>query len=174
MYAIDRNGNTERINSDRVTYAPPPENGPTKYENAKTTEHLEENTDGPIYVADTLVTNRRTTEGTPEFLVRWYVWYNDFYAYEYYVNPGSFRINGESDQRWTRMGAETSRRNGDPRTTDYTLPTPTRLRRSGGGRHSDSGRRADTGDNTVTMTVTTCGTDIYVQTYERRIPTTSI
>ena len=32
-YEIDRNGATERINADRVTYEPPPENAPTKDEN---------------------------------------------------------------------------------------------------------------------------------------------
>ena len=72
------------------------------------------------------------------------------------------------------MGAGTLRRNGDPRTTDYTLTTPTRLRRSGSGRHSDSGRRDDTDEDIVTMTVTTCDTDIYAHTDEQRTPTTSI
>ena len=46
--------------------------------------------------------------------------------------------------------------------------------RNGSGRHSDSGRRDDTDDNTVTMTVTTCDTDIYAQTDEQRAATTSI
>ena len=72
------------------------------------------------------------------------------------------------------MGAGTLRRNVDPRTTHYALTTPTRLRRSGSGRHSDSGRHADTDDNTVTMTVTTCDTDIYAQTDEQRAPMTII
>ena len=72
------------------------------------------------------------------------------------------------------MGAGTLRRNGDTRTTDYTLTTPTQLRRSGSGGHSDSGRRDDTDDNAVTMNVTTCDTDIYAQTDEERAPTTSI
>ena len=66
---IDRNGVTERINADRLTYAPPPENTPTKEDNATTTERLEKNTDGLV---DRLVTHRRTTDGTLEFLVRWY------------------------------------------------------------------------------------------------------
>ena len=102
------------------------------------------------------------------------MWYNDFCAHEYYCNRGSSRINSASDQRWKRMGAEISRRNGDPRTTDGTLPTPTRLRRSGSSRYIDSGRRDVTDSNTVTMTVTTCDTDIYAQTDERRAPTTII
>ena len=72
------------------------------------------------------------------------------------------------------MGAGTLRRNWDPRTTDYTLTTPTRLRRSGSGRHSDSGRREDTDENTVTMTVTTFETDIYAQNDQQRAPTTSV
>ena len=72
MYVIDRNGTTERINADRVTYAPPPENAPTKDENDTTTEHLQKNTDGPTYGVDRLVTHTRTTNGTLEFLVRWY------------------------------------------------------------------------------------------------------
>ena len=71
-YVIDRNGATERVNADRVTYAPPPENAPTKDNNATTTEHLEKNTEGPTYVVDRLVTHRRTPDGTFEFLVRWY------------------------------------------------------------------------------------------------------
>ena len=71
-YVIDRNRATERVHADRVTYAPPPENAPTKDDNATTTEHLEKNTKGPTYVVDRPVTNRRTTDGTPEFLVRWY------------------------------------------------------------------------------------------------------
>ena len=57
---------------DRVTYAPPPENALTKYDNATITEHPEKNTDGPTYVVDKLVGHRRKTEGTLEFLVRWY------------------------------------------------------------------------------------------------------
>ena len=63
-YVIDRNGATERINADRITYAPPPVNAPTKDDNATTTEHLEKNMDGPTYVVDRLVTQRRTTVGT--------------------------------------------------------------------------------------------------------------
>ena len=54
----------KRINAGRVTYTRPPENAPTKYESATTTEHLEKNTDGPTYVVDQLVTHRRTTDGT--------------------------------------------------------------------------------------------------------------
>ena len=57
-YVIDRNGATERINADRETYAPHPENAPTKDENDTTTEHLEKNTDGPIYVVDRLGTHK--------------------------------------------------------------------------------------------------------------------
>ena len=71
-YVIDRDGATERINADRVTYAPPPENAPTKDNNATTTEHLDKNTEGPTYVVDRLVTHRRTPDGTFEFLVLWY------------------------------------------------------------------------------------------------------
>ena len=71
-YVIDRNGATERVNADRVTYAPPPGDAPTKDDNATTTEHLEKNTNGPTYVVDRLVTHGRTTDETLEFLVRWY------------------------------------------------------------------------------------------------------
>ena len=39
-YGIDSNGATERINADRVTYAPPPEKARTKDDNATTTEYL--------------------------------------------------------------------------------------------------------------------------------------
>ena len=38
----------------------------------------------------------------------------------------------------------------------------------------DSGRRNDNDDDTVTMAVKTCSTNNYVQTDERRAPTTII
>ena len=68
-YAIDRNYATERINAYRVTYGPPHVNAPTKDENAATTEHLKKNTDGSTYAFDKLVTHRRKSDGTLEFLV---------------------------------------------------------------------------------------------------------
>ena len=69
-YVIDRDGATERINADRVTYAPPPENSTAPHE--EVTGRHEKNTEGPTYVVDEILDHRKDTHGSLEFHVKWY------------------------------------------------------------------------------------------------------
>ena len=69
-YVIDRDGATERINADRVTYAPPLENSTAPHEEA-TTRH-EKNTERRTYVVDEIPDHRNDTHGPLEFHVKWY------------------------------------------------------------------------------------------------------
>ena len=69
-YVIDRDGATERINADRVTYAPPPENSTEPHE--EVTGSHEKNTEGPTYVVDEILDHRKDTHGSFEFHVKWY------------------------------------------------------------------------------------------------------
>ena len=69
-YVIDRDGATERIKADRVTYAPPPENSTAPHEEA--TERHAKNTEGPTYVVDEILDHRKDTHGSLEFHVKWY------------------------------------------------------------------------------------------------------
>jgi len=72
-FVIQRDSEVERINSDRVTYAPPPENGPPPEPFAATPAHLaEKNVEGPTFVVDRIVAHRVADDGTLELDVKWY------------------------------------------------------------------------------------------------------
>ena len=73
-YVIDRDGATEKINADRVTYAPPPENAMATHE--EVTGRHEKATEGPTYVVDEILDHRKDTHGSLELHVKWYG-YND-------------------------------------------------------------------------------------------------
>ena len=68
----------ERVNSDRVTYASPPENAPPPPENAppilrfeaSTTDILEKNIDGQTYLVDKLLEHSIHDDGSTHFLVK--------------------------------------------------------------------------------------------------------
>ena len=68
-YVIRRDGTTERINADRVTYAPPPENSTAPQEEATVSQ--EKNTEGPTYVVDEILDHRKDTHESIEFHVKW-------------------------------------------------------------------------------------------------------
>ena len=68
---IKRNEDVERINADRITYAPPPGNAPPREAFAPAGNDIEENSEGPTYVADNLLKHRVTSDGTLEFRVKW-------------------------------------------------------------------------------------------------------
>ena len=69
---IQRNQDIERINADRITYAPPPENMPPTESFALISNDIGKNTEGPTYVVDRLLEHRVTPDGTMEFHVKWY------------------------------------------------------------------------------------------------------
>ena len=69
-YGIDLHGATERINADRVLYAPPPENSTAPHEEA--TGRHEKNTEGPTYVVDEILDHRKDTQWLLESHVKWY------------------------------------------------------------------------------------------------------
>ena len=60
-----RNQDVERINADRITYAPPEAFAPTS-------DDIDKNTEGPTYVVYRLLEHRIKPDGTLEFLVKWY------------------------------------------------------------------------------------------------------
>ena len=68
---IQRNHDVKRINTDRITYAPPAENGPPPETFAPTSNDINRNTEGPTEVVDRLLEHRITSDGTLEFLVKW-------------------------------------------------------------------------------------------------------
>ena len=69
-FVIQRGEVVERVNSDRVTYAPPPENAPPilRFE-ASTTDILEKNIDGQTYLVDKLLEHSIHDDGSMHFLV---------------------------------------------------------------------------------------------------------
>ena len=70
---IQRNEDVERINADRITYAPPPENAPPPEAFARTCNDIEMNAEGITYVVDNLLKHRVTSAGTlkiPRGMVR--------------------------------------------------------------------------------------------------------
>ena len=69
-YVIDRDGATERINADRVTYAPPSENSTAPHE--EVTGRHEMNMEGPTYVVGEILDHRKDTQGSLKFHVKWY------------------------------------------------------------------------------------------------------
>ena len=60
-FFIQRNENVERINADRVTYAPPPEETPRTEAFAPTVDNISKNTEDPTSVVDKLLENRVTS-----------------------------------------------------------------------------------------------------------------
>ena len=71
-FVIQRNDDVERINGDRIIYAPPPEDAPLRDAFAPTADNISTNTEGPTYVVDRLLEHRVTPNGTLEFQVKWY------------------------------------------------------------------------------------------------------
>ena len=71
-FVIQRGEVVERVNSDRVTYAPPPENAPPilRFE-ASTADILEKNIDGQTYLVDKLLEHSIHDDGSMHFLVKW-------------------------------------------------------------------------------------------------------
>ena len=69
---IQRNQDVERINADRIPYAPPLEIAPPPEPFAPTSNDIDKNAEGPTYVADRLLEHRVTPDGTLYFRVKWY------------------------------------------------------------------------------------------------------
>ena len=71
-FVIQRGEVVERVNSDRVTYSPPPPNvPPPKPFEATTADILEKNIDGQTFVVDELLEHSVDEDGTLQFLVKW-------------------------------------------------------------------------------------------------------
>ena len=71
-FVIQRGEVVERVNSDRITYSPPPPNVPSpKPFEATTADILEKNIDGTTYVVDALLKHGFDDNGTLQFLVKW-------------------------------------------------------------------------------------------------------
>ena len=71
-FVIQRGEFVERVNPDRVTYAPPPENAPSilRFEEL-TTDFLSINIDGQIYLVEKLLEHNIENDGGMHFLVKW-------------------------------------------------------------------------------------------------------
>ena len=69
---IQRNEDVERINADRITYAPPPGNAPPPEAFAPAGNDIDKNSEGPTYAVDNLLQHRVTSDGTLEFRVKWF------------------------------------------------------------------------------------------------------
>ena len=69
---VKRNQDVERINAERITYAPPPENAPPTEAFASTSKEIDKNTERSTYVFDRILEHRITSDGTLEFLLKWY------------------------------------------------------------------------------------------------------
>ena len=70
-FVIQRGDVVERVNSDRVAYAPTPANAPPPEPCDATEADLDKNRDGPAYVVDDLLNHRVNDDGTLDFLVKW-------------------------------------------------------------------------------------------------------
>ena len=71
-FVIQRGEVVERVNSDRVTYSPPPPDAPPLPPFAATTaDVLEKNIEGQTYVVDALIDHGYDDHGVLQFLVRW-------------------------------------------------------------------------------------------------------
>ena len=69
---IQRNQDVERINTDRITYAPPPKNAPPPEAFAPTSNDIDKITEGPTYAGNRLLEHRVKRDGTLEFRMKWY------------------------------------------------------------------------------------------------------
>ena len=72
-YVIDRDGAIERVNADRVTYAPPPDNPKARQETTTEQHDNAKTTEGPTYVVDGILGHQKDAHGSLEFQVKWYV-----------------------------------------------------------------------------------------------------
>ena len=71
-FVIQRGEVVERVNSDRVTYSPPPPDAPPLPPfAATTTDVLEKNIEGQTYVVDALIDYGYDDHGVLQFLVLW-------------------------------------------------------------------------------------------------------
>ena len=71
-FVIQRGEVVERVNSDRVTYAPPPENAPRRLRfEASTADILSKNIDGRTYLVERLLEHNIEDNGDMHFLVKW-------------------------------------------------------------------------------------------------------
>ena len=71
-FVIQRKDDVERINADRITYAPPPENASPPEAIAPTNNDIDKKTDGPTNVVDRLLVHRIISDGILDFLGTWY------------------------------------------------------------------------------------------------------
>ena len=63
----------ERVNSDRITYSPPPPDVPPPEPLEATAEDLaEKNTEGPKFLFDRIQDHRILSSGETEFLIKWH------------------------------------------------------------------------------------------------------
>ena len=70
-FVIQRDDEVERVNSDRVAYAPPTPDVPPPEPLEATPEDLaEKNTEGPTYLFDQIKDHRIRDDGKTEFLVK--------------------------------------------------------------------------------------------------------
>ena len=71
-FVIQRGHVVERVNSDRITYAPPPNDSPPMMRYAATTtDILEKTIDGRTYLVDRLLDHNIEANGRMTFLVQW-------------------------------------------------------------------------------------------------------
>ena len=82
-YVIDRDGAIERINADRVTYAPPLEDSTESHEEA--TGRHEKNTEGPTSLMDQTLNYRNDTHRLLELQVKWYGYNGKTWYYRYNI-----------------------------------------------------------------------------------------
>ena len=71
-FVIQRGDVVERVNSDRVTYSPPPPDAPTPLPfAANTADIIAKNIDGRTYLVDKLLDHGYDADGRLQFLVKW-------------------------------------------------------------------------------------------------------
>jgi len=71
-FVIQRDEVVERVNSDRVTYAPSPPEAPPPEPHAATEADLDKNVEGPTYVVDQVRAHRVARTGSLEFQIKWF------------------------------------------------------------------------------------------------------
>ena len=72
-FVIQRGDEVERVNSDRITYAPPPPEVPPPEPLEATPEDLaEKSTEGRTYLFDRIKDHRILDDGKTEFLIKWH------------------------------------------------------------------------------------------------------
>jgi len=70
-FVIQNDAVVERVNSDRVTFAPPPRDAPPPEPHAPTEADLDKNVEGPTYVVDKVLAHRVAGTGGLEFRIKW-------------------------------------------------------------------------------------------------------